>query len=159
MSHYGEKWSVNGLHCGLIRRDYGTNGQYVLYFERRFVKLPQIEAADWSRLAVRWLPEDREAEEPVLPEGYAFELVNIDYEHQTQTYRVTIRTARQYLGDVTAYQEQIESLQAQVTEQQNGLAEREQEIGVLNEQLAEADELVIALYEARGAGEEGGVAV
>lgn len=141
MSYYGEKWAVNGLHCGLIHPDYGTKGQYVLHFERCFAKLSQIEQVDWAHLTVRWLPEDRAAEELVLPEGYAFEVVNITYDHKLKTYRVTIRTAAQYLGDVTAYQAEIDALTARC-----GALEREAaQLGV---QLREADEMVIALYEA-----------
>lgn len=141
MSYYGRKWSVNGLPCGLIRRDYGTKGQYVLCFERCFAALSQIEQVDWSHLCVQALAEAREDETPVLPEGYAFELVDIGYDHKLKTYCVTIKTAAQYLGDVTAYQAEVDALTARCSA-------LETERDSLSAALQEADETVIALYEA-----------
>lgn len=64
-----------------------------------------------------------------------------------KSYTVELMTASQYLGDVTGYQEEIAALNGTVAEKNAAIAN-------LQEQLAEADELAIALYEAQTAAED-----
>ena len=68
---------------------------------------------------------------------------------------MTIRTAVQYLGDVTGYQAQIEAAQAEAEAAQAETERLRQRAELLEAQAAEADETVIALYEAlMSAGEQ-----
>ena len=54
---------------------------------------------------------------------------------------------KQYLGDVTGYQ-------VQLTQLQDRLTEKDQELESVSGQLAEADEQIIALYEKLAGGQE-----
>lgn len=49
----------------------------------------------------------------VKPSLDTVSLANIEYHHNTGRFKVTVRTARQYLGDVTGYQARIEELEGQ----------------------------------------------
>lgn len=132
MSLYGTKVQIGGVPCGLVLRG-AVNGQYQAVFEREYAALEDIEAIDWDQPVVEG--------ESILPSGYGFTVEDISYNSATRCYTVTLRTARQYLGDVTEYQEQV----AELTER---MTRREAEIAGLQSQLAEADEAAIALYEA-----------
>lgn len=111
MSLYANKIKVNGIRCGMIRRG-ADNGGYVLTFEREFAALEQIEEIPWGAVEVTY---GSDVTSQRLPEGYGFELSDIRYLHNTRCYEVSIRTASQYLGDVTEYQEQVEALENTVS--------------------------------------------
>lgn len=111
MSLYANKIKVNGIKCGMIQRG-GSNGEYVLTFEREFVSLEQIESIPWGTVEVTY---GSDVISQRLPEGYGFELADIQYHHNTRCYEVCIRTGAQYLGDVTEYQEQVEALENTVS--------------------------------------------
>lgn len=147
MSFYGKQWKIDGVICGGIRRDYGVNGQYVLTFERCFAALEDIEAINWVQPTVKWMRTGGPKAPEGLPKGYGFEVADIRYLHNTQAYEVTVRTAAQYLGDVTAYQAEVDAL---TTRCETLTAEKDQ----LSAALQEADETVIALYEAAAQGPE-----
>ena len=66
---------------------------------------------------------------------------DIDYSMGTKTYHVTLKVREQSLGDVTGYQAQIDALEGDRARLQADKA-------ALTDQLAEADETAIALYEA-----------
>ena len=89
--------------------------------------MEDIESIDWAE------PDIQGAS--VLPAGYAFVVKEITYRQGECSYAVTVQVDRQYLGDVTGYQAQVASLQAEISE--------------LETQLAAADELAISLYEAQ----------
>ena len=143
MSHLGKRWKIDGLISGLISRN-AIGGNYRVAFEREFASLEQIEAINWSRPTVEYIGPH--GSEPGLPEGYGFDVVKITYDSNCKTYYIELKTAKQYLGDVTGYQEEIAALNGTVAEKNAAIAD-------LQEQLAEADELAIALYEAQTADE------
>ena len=98
MSHYGKRWTIDGLISGLIMRG-STNGRYIVVFEREFASLEQIEAINWERPTIEYIGPH--GSEPGLPEGYGFEVEDIKYDSGAKAYRVVLKTASQYLGDVT----------------------------------------------------------
>ncbi len=131
MSFYGNKVKIDGISCGLISRGM-NNGEYRAIFEREFASLEQIEAINWRRPKLSGPCE--------LPQGYGFDVKDIEYSMGTRSYTVTLKVREQYLGDVTGYQAQIDALEA------DGAA-KDTAIGALTAQLAEADETAIALFE------------
>lgn len=166
MSLYGIKVKINGIPCGLITR--GTkNGEYHLVFEREFASLEQLEAIDWQRPKLSKSCE--------LPAGYGFDMTNIEYRMSDKTWDVTLKVREQYLGDVAGYQAQVAGLEADKAQleadktkleadvasyqarvnklevynaqQEADIAAKNTAIGELRDQLAEADETAIALYE------------
>lgn len=138
MSLYSKTAQIDGLRFGLVMRG-ASNGVYEIVFERECASLEQIEAVNWAKPAIEG--------NTILPKDYGFEVEGINYSSHDKSYRVTVRVARQYLGDVTAYQEQIDELREdkrQLTEQN---AAQKEEIGLLEGQLTEADEALISMYE------------
>ncbi len=154
MGFFGKHWKIDGVTASFIRRT-AQNGQYQVLFERENASLEQIEAINWAKPVIEKLT-DRDREE-ALPHGYGFDVVRITYDSSTRSYTVTVQTARQYLGDVTGYQAQVEELTSRNTAQQDMIAAKEREIVSLQGQLEEADELAIALYEAQNNNGEGTV--
>ena len=141
--HYGKKWKIDGLIAGFVMR-MGPGGNYRVVFERENATLEQIEAINWAKPVIEYIGPH--GSEPGLPEGYGFDVVGITYDSGCKSYTVELKTASQYLGDVTGYQEEIAALNGTVAEKNAAIAD-------LQEQLAEADELAIALYEAQTADE------
>lgn len=137
--HYGKKWKIDGLIAGFVMR-MGPGGNYRVVFERENASLEQIEAINWAKPVIEYIGPH--GSEPGLPEGYGFDVVGITYDSGCKSYTVELKTAKQYLGDVTGYQEEIAALNGTVAEKNAAIAD-------LQEQLAEADELAIALYEAQ----------
>ena len=45
-----------------------------------------------------------------LPVGYGFELTDLRYQHAGRIFVAELQIAQQYMGDVTAYQEEIQIL-------------------------------------------------
>lgn len=142
--YYGKQWKINGVVSGPIRSHYGQNGYYTILFEREYASLEDIEGIDWSKVELERLGA-HECEKG-LPEGYGFTLEDISYSHNTRTYTVAVRTASQYLGDVTGYQAQIEELEtaaaekdSTITTQAAQLAETEETLAAANAQLAELE--------------------
>lgn len=144
MAHYGVHWKFDGVGAAFVRKGQ-KNGQYAVLFERDSAELAAIEAINWAKPTVEHLVD--RPNEFSLPEGYGFEVMDISYDHNIRAYTVELKTAAQYLGDVTGYQEEIEGLNATV-------AEKDTTIATLEADLEEADELVISLYEAQLALEE-----
>ena len=148
MGFFGKYWKIDGVTASFITR--GTeNGQYRILFERENASLEQIEGINWAGPVIEKL-RDRDCEQG-LPDGYGFEVVDITYANNTRSYTVTVQTAQQYLGDVTEYQAKVAELTGRNEEQQDAIAAQEREIATLRDQLAEADELAIALYEGQAA--------
>ena len=141
--HYGKKWKIDGLIAGFVMR-MGPGGNYRGVFERENASLEQIEAINWAKPVIEYIGPH--GSEPGLPEGYGFDVVGITYDSGCKSYTVELKTASQYLGDVTGYQEEIAALNGTVAEKNAAIAD-------LQEQLAEADELAIALYEAQAVDE------
>lgn len=145
MSLYSKKAKIDGLELGLVMR--GTdNGQYMIVFERECATLEQIEAINWEHPNLEG--------DCILPAGYGFEVEGVTYSSSDKSYRVTVRVARQFLGDVTGYQEQIEDLRSrneqivgELLTLQGQLAGARDQLAEARDQLAEADETAISLYE------------
>lgn len=132
MNMYGGRVKIDGVPCSMLIRSQ-VNGEYVAYFERPGASIEQIEAINWRRPTLSG---------PCgLPRGYGFDVKDIDYSMGTKTYHVTLKVREQYLGDVTGYQAQIDALEGDRARLQADKA-------ALTDQLAEADETAIALYEA-----------
>lgn len=142
--YYGKRWIIDGVTAGPISRHYPRNGHYTVAFEREYASLEQIERIDWSKPSLQNISSC--AVEPGLPEGYGFEVVKIEYDSACRTYRVELKTASQYLGDVTGYQAQITELEAAAAEKDNTisaqaaqLAENVEKLAAANAQLAELE--------------------
>lgn len=108
MSHYGILARIGGVPCGMILRDAAQNGRYQAVFERELASLEEIEAINWTAPEIEAVQGAQ-----VLPEGYGFEVIRITYDSNLRTYTVALQTAKQYLGDVTGYQAQVEVLAGQ----------------------------------------------
>ena len=126
MSTFGKRWLIDGVGAGPISRSFAVNGQYTVIFEREYASLEQIEGINWAKPTLQYVGPHKA--EDGLPEGYGFEVVKIDYTSGTKHYTVTLKTASQYLGDVTGYQEQIAELQSTVTEQASTIQSQESTI-------------------------------
>lgn len=141
---YGKRWMIDGVPAGPINRCYLNNGEYTVLFEREYATLEQIEGINWAHPTIQYIwPHGTEAG---LPEGYGFEVVRIEYDSGCKTYKVTLKTASQYLGDVTGYQAQITELEAAaaekdstITAQAAQLAEAKENLAAANAQLAELE--------------------
>lgn len=141
---FGKRWMIDGVPAGPIHRHYPNNGHYSIIFEREYAFLEQIEKINWAKPTLRNI--SGRTNEPGLPGGYGFEVVRIEYDSGCKTYKVTLKTASQYLGDVTGYQAQITELEAAaaekdstITAQAAQLAEAKENLAAANAQLAELE--------------------
>ena len=75
----------------------------------------------------------------------------IQYDMNTQSIKVIIKADKQYWGDVTPYQAQIESLTATVTEQTAQIADKDAQLEEKDTQLAEKDSEIAAMADAETA--------
>jgi hypothetical protein len=135
-SYYGVKYKINGHRVGNV---FALSSEYHVTFERCYSEntLESVEAIDWKNVTVEQIRTDCPA--CPLPEGYAFTVKAIQYDMNTQSIKVIIKADKQYWGDVTPYQAQIESLTATVAEKNTQLTESEENLAVANAQLAELE--------------------
>ena len=135
-SYYGVKYKINGHRVGNV---FALSSEYHVTFERCYSEntLESVEAIDWKNVTVEQIRTDCPA--CPLPEGYAFTAKAIQYDMNTQSIKVIIKADKQYWGDVTPYQVQIESLTATVAEKNTQLTESEENLAVANAQLAELE--------------------
>lgn len=138
MSLYGNKVKIDGVPCGVIVRGL-RNGEYRAVFERDLASLEQVEGINWRR--------PRLSGPCGLPQGYGFDVANIEYAMGTRCWTVTLKVREQYLGDVTGYQAQIDTLKEDKARLQADKAALAADKTALEDQLAEADETAIALFE------------
>ena len=133
---YGVNYRINGHRVGFVQ---ALNGVYRVTFERCYSEntLESVEAIDWKNVTVEQIRTDCPA--CPLPEGYAFTVKAIQYDMNTQSIKVIIKADKQYWGDVTPYQAQIESLTATVAEKNTQLTESEENLAAANAQLAELE--------------------
>lgn len=118
MSKLGKRWEIDGVPAAFITRS-AVNGHYCITFEREEARLEQLENIQWATPSIVRLT-DHEGELG-LPEGYGFEITDIRYQHSGRYFVVEVRTAQQYLGDVTVYQAQIDDLTQTIRQQQTAL--------------------------------------
>ena len=135
-SYYGVKYRINGHRVGNV---FALSSEYHVTFERCYSEntLESVEAIDWKNVTVEQVRTDCPA--CPLPEGYAFTVKAIQYDMNTQSIKVIIKADKQYWGDVTPYQAQIESLTATVAEKNAQLTESEENLAAANAQLAELE--------------------
>lgn len=135
-SYYGVKYKINGHRVGNV---FALSSEYHVTFERCYSEntLESVEAIDWKNVTVEQIRTDCPA--CPLPEGYAFTVKAIQYDMNTQSIKVIIKADKQYWGDVTPYQAQIESLNATVAEKDTQLTESEENLAAANAQLAELE--------------------
>ncbi len=135
-SYYGVKYKINGHRVGNV---FALSSEYHVTFERCYSEntLESVEAIDWKNVTVEQIRTDCPA--CPLPEGYAFTVKAIQYDMNTQSIKVIIKADKQYWGDVTPYQAQIESLNATVAEKNTQLTESEENPAAANAQLAELE--------------------
>ena len=142
MSYYGKKWLIGGLPTGLIMRSTPGNGRYTVVFEREFASLEEIEAVNWAQPAIEYIGTGNAP--PGLPEGYGFEVADIQYQNNTRSYHVILKTASQYLGDVTGYQDQIAELESEAAEKDSTISSQASQ---LQEQAAALSQQTATLQE------------
>ena len=129
-------WLIDGVAAGLIMGPpLCGNGKYTVDFDRKDATLEQIEGINWAKPAIQYTGVHER--EQGLPEGYGFDVEKIEYHSCCKTYRVYLKVAAQYLGDVTGYQAQIAELEA-------AAAEKDSTITAQTAQLAEAKENLAA---------------
>ena len=135
-SYYGVKYKINGHRVGNV---FALSSEYHVTFERCYSEntLESVEVIDWKNVTVEQIRTDCPA--CPLPEGYAFTVKAIQYDMNTQSIKVIIKADKQYWGDVTPYQAQIESLTATVAEKNTQLPESEENLAAANAQLAELE--------------------
>lgn len=135
-SYYGVKYKINGHRVGNV---FALSSEYHVTFERCYSEntLESVEAIDWKNVTVEQIRTDCPA--CPLPEGYAFTVKAIQYDMNTQSIKVIIKADKQYWGDVTPYQAQIESLTATIAEKNTQLTESEENLAAANAQLAELE--------------------
>ena len=135
-SYYGVKYKINGHRVGNV---FALSSEYHVTFERCYSEntLESVEAIDWKNVTVEQVRTDCPA--CPLPEGYSFTVKAIQYDMNTQSIKVIIKADKQYWGDVTPYQVQIESLTATVAEKNTQLTESEENLAAANAQLAELE--------------------
>lgn len=135
-SYYGVKYKINGHRVGNV---FALSSEYHVTFERCYSEntLESVEAIDWKNVTVEQVRTDYPA--CPLPEGYTFTVKAIQYDMNTQSIKVIIKADKQYWGDVTPYQAQIESLNAAVAQKDTQLTESEESLAAANAQLAELE--------------------
>lgn len=115
MSQLGIRWKIDGVPAAFITRS-TLNGRYCVTFEREEASLEQIEAINWAAPTPERVTES--SEEPGLPEGYGFQLMDLRYQYASRTFIAEVQTDRQFWGDVTVYQTQIDTLSETIAQQQ-----------------------------------------
>ena len=135
-SYYGVKYKINGHRVGNV---FALSSEYHVTFERCYSEntLESVEVIDWKNVTVEQVRTDCPA--CPLPEGYSFTVKAIQYDMNTQSIKVIIKADKQYWGDVTPYQAQIESLNATVAQKDTQLTKSEENLAAANAQLAELE--------------------
>ena len=107
MSKLGIRWEIDSVPAAFITRG-AVNGRYCVTFERTEATLEQIEQINWATPTLTRITESED--EMGLPVGYGFELTDLRYQHAGRIFVAELQIAQQYMGDVTAYQEEIQIL-------------------------------------------------
>lgn len=134
-----ENWTIDGVPAGLITRDLGGS-RYAVRFDRNRVALADIEGIDWSKPAIE--RKDADANAVALPEGYGFELVEITYTSLMRQYTAVLAVAKQNLGDVTGYREELAEANAAAGALRTEIASANAAAAELESDLEQAYELL-----------------
>ena len=142
-----KKWIINGVPAETIWRNKEVNGSYTVHFRKEDATLADIEGIDWAHPVVK-RGRGNDERFHCLPEGYGFKLNSINYSGSMQRYTAEISVLKQYLGDVTGYQAQIEEMEEKAKEYQAQIEEQETKISGLEEDCATAQAAALALEDA-----------
>lgn len=116
MSQLGIRWRIDGVPVSFITQD-TASGRYRVIFERDEATLEQIEQIHWDAPTVKRVTET--LAEPGLPEGCGFELLELRYQHTTQSFTAEVQITRTFWDDVTVYQKQLKALEETIQQQQS----------------------------------------
>lgn len=119
MSLYGIEAHICGVPCAMVLRG-SANGHYKAVFERERASLEEIEAINWARPVIEG--------DTFLPAGYGFVAEDISYSSNSRSYTVSLRVAKQFLGDVAGFQAQVDELTADVASRAATIQEQERTI-------------------------------
>ena len=121
---YGVNYKINGHRVGCVA---ALPDGYHVKFERCYEEntLETIETINWQNVSVEQVRQDHPA--CPLPEGYSFGVVRIDYEMSSECFTVVLKAGKQYWGDVTSYQAQIDDLTASLSGKDAEIAALEQD--------------------------------
>lgn len=141
-----KKWIINGVPAETIWRNKEVNGSYTVHFCKDDATLADIEGIDWAHLVVkRELGNDERFH--CLPEGYGFKLNSVNYVGSMNQYIAEISVLKQYLGDVTGYQAQIEEMEEKAKEYQSQIEEQEERAKEYQAQIEEQETKISGLEE------------
>ncbi len=135
---YSNNTTIDGVRCTVSPVGGLGSGKFRALFERELASLEQIEAIHWDMPQIT-------GDSSLLPEGCGYQVDNITYDHSTRTYHVSFHMDEQYLGDVSGYQERVESLEADLETAQQDKAAAEQEAQQAQEAAQAAQKQVTAL--------------
>ena len=140
--HYGVSYKINGHRIGHILR---LGKEYHLVFERCYEEntLEEIEKIDWEHVTVEQLRENYPA--IGLPEGYTFVVKDLTYIKAYDSFEITLEADKQYWGDVTPYQAQVEELTASIEGKTAELAAKDEQLAKKEKALAAANGLLADL--------------
>ena len=177
MSFYGKKWKIDGISAGYVKRS-GTK-EYTVRFKREFASIEDIERIDWEKpeiVAIESEPcplprggfdvagitynHSERAYEVTLRlkaehygdvSAFAAELAekNATIAKQEQTIEELGNDLLAAEKDAREKAAEIDAKDAKISEQGAQLSEQDSRIAALQQELAEADELAISLYEAQ----------
>lgn len=149
-SQFGANFRLNGHRTNGARR-LGFNAGYSILFERVFEEntLEEIEKIDWSHVTVDALRENYPPCE--LPDGYSFKVKDIQYIKTYDSFEVTLEVDKQYWGDVTPYQAQVEELTAASEAKDSELSEKNALIAEKAQQIAQKDSKIAEMADAEQA--------
>lgn len=143
---------IDGVIIDSVRTG-ARNGEYILTTRGTCVNAEGIEAIDWDQPTIENLSLHFRCQ---LPQGYGYVKDSADYSLERDQWVIKVHVARQYLGDVSQYENRIadlnstiQSKDAALTAKNQELSAKNQEIESLNSQLTEADEALIAMFEAQ----------
>ena len=136
--YYSNRTTIDGVRCTVSPVGGLGSGKFRALFERELASLEQIEAIHWDMPQIT-------GDSSLLPEGCGYQVDNITYDHSTRTYHVSFHMDEQYLGDVSGYQERVESLEAGLETAQQDKAAAEQEAQQAQEAAQAAQKQVTAL--------------
>lgn len=135
MSQLGIRWKLDGVPAAFITRD-PVSGRYRVTFEREEAALEQIEGIRWDAPTVERVTDA--PNEPGLPEGCGFTLVELRYRRTAGIFVAEVETARQFWGDVAGCQAEIDRLTEAVRQQQTAAEEQARQLQTLETDMSAA---------------------
>lgn len=129
---------IDGVPARYVWRSTYNDGRYTVKFGHD-VTLANLEAINWKNPAVV-VPEPKSQHKTYLPVGVGFKLEELTYSSHPKEWTAEICITDRYLGDVTGYQAEIDTLEtesaakdAQIAELQEDSAAKDAQIEALQE--------------------------